>query len=354
MMNKNNSTDRDSGFTGFRRRVLFVAGTVVFVVLILALLWLAGNVFLLIFAGILLAVFLRSISDWISNHSFLSDGWALAVTVLGLLLLLGAGAWLIGSDVVTEAGQLRQQLPQSLERLKQNIEQYEWGRQLLGQTSRADELIPEKRELVAKATGVFSTTFGALAMLVVFLFLGLFLAATPELYVSGVIRLIPINKRARAHQVLRAAGSALRWWLLGKIAAMIVVGVLTALGLAWLGVEPALTLGLLAAVLTFIPNFGPILSALPAVLLALTDDPVKALYVIILYVAIQTVESYVLTPLVQQRTVSLPPALTISAQLFLGIFAGALGVIVATPLTAALLVSIRMLYIEDVLGDEEA
>jgi predicted PurR-regulated permease PerM len=354
MMNKTSSTDRDSGFTRFRRRVLLLVGTLVFVVLTLALLWLAGNVFLLIFAGILLAVFLRGISDWLSKRSSLSDGWALALTMLGLLLLFAAGAWLIGSDVVREAGQLRQQLPRSLERLEQNIEQYEWGKQLLGQTSRANELIPEKSEIAAKATGVFSTTFGALAMLVVFLFLGLFLAASPELYVTGVIRLIPINKRARARQVLSAAGSALRWWLLGKIAAMIVVGVLTALGLAWLGVQPALTLGLLAAVLTFIPNFGPILSAVPAVLLALTDGPVKALYVIILYIAIQTVESYLLTPLVQQRTVSLPPALTISAQLLLGILAGGMGVIVATPLTAALLVFIRMLYIEDVLGDEES
>ena len=338
---------------GFRRRVLLIAGTVITVVLILALLWLAGNVFLLIFAGILLAVFLRGISDWLSKHSFLSDGWALAVTVLGLLLLTGAGAWLIGSDVVTEAGQLRQQLPRSLERLEQNIEQYEWGKQLLGQTARADELIPDKTELAAKATGAFSTTFGALATLVVFLFLGLFLAVNPKLYVDGMIRLIPIGKRARARKVLSATGSTLRWWLLGKIAAMIVVGLLTTLGLAWLEVQPALTLGLLAAVLTFIPNFGPILSVIPAVLLAVTEDPMKALYVIILYVVIQTVESYLLTPLVQQRTVSLPPALTITAQVLLGILAGGLGIIVATPLTAALLVFVKMLYIEDILGDKQ-
>lgn len=352
-MNEKNSI-RDSGISGFRRRVLLIAGAVVLVVLMLAFLWLAGNVLLLIFAGILLAVFFRGMSDWLSKHSFLSESWALAVTLLGLLLLIGSGLWLIGSDVATEAGQLRQQLPRSLERLEQNIEKYEWGKQLIGQTSRADELLPEKTELAAKATGVFSTTLGALATFVVFLFLGLFLAANPELYVNGLIRLTPINKRARAREVLNSAGSALRWWLLGKIAAMIVVGLLTAVGLAWLGVQPALTLGLLAAVLTFIPNFGPILSVVPAVLLAVTESPTKALYVIILYVVIQTVESYLLTPLVQQRTVSLPPALTISAQVLLGILAGGLGVVVATPLTAALLVVVQMLYIEDILGDKQS
>jgi predicted PurR-regulated permease PerM len=234
------------------------------------------------------------------------------------------------------------------------FQQYEWGKQLIGQTSGTDELIPDKSELAAKATGVFSMTFGVLAMFVVFLFLGLFLAATPGLYVNGMIRLIPISKRARAREVLSATGSVLRWWLLGKVAEMIVVGVLTALGLSWLGVQPALTLGLLAAVLTFIPNFGPILSVIPAVLLAFTQDPIQALYVIILYVVIQTIESYLLTPLIHQRTVSLPPALTISAQVLLGILAGGLGVIVATPLTAALLLIVKMLYIEDILGDKQS
>jgi predicted PurR-regulated permease PerM len=130
-----------------------------------------------------------------------------------------------------------------------------------------------------------------------------------------------------------------------------VIGVLTALGLWLLGVELALTLGLLAALLTFIPNLGPVLALVPAVLLALMHSPTRALYVTLLYLAIQTVESYVLTPLVQRRTVSLSPALTITAQVALGVLLGGLGLVLATPLTILLLVLIQMLYIEDTLGD---
>lgn len=130
---------------------------------------------------------------------------------------------------------------------------------------------------------------------------------------------------------------------------MAIIGACTAVGLWALGVPLALTLALLAAALTFVPNFGPILAAVPAVLLGLLESPTKALYVVLLYVGVQTVESYVLTPLIQKRTVSAPPALTILAQVLLGVLVGGLGVVLATPLTAVALVLARELYVRDVL-----
>jgi predicted PurR-regulated permease PerM len=135
------------------------------------------------------------------------------------------------------------------------------------------------------------------------------------------------------------------------MASMIVVGLLTAVGLWALGMPLALTLGLLAALLTFIPNLGPTLAVVPAALLALLQSPTKSLYVILLYLVIQAVESYLLIPLVQRQAVSLPPALTITAQVLLGILVGGFGLVLATPLTAAVMVLVRMLYIEDALGD---
>jgi predicted PurR-regulated permease PerM len=135
---------------------------------------------------------------------------------------------------------------------------------------------------------------------------------------------------------------------------MVLVGVLTTVGLWWLDVPLALTFGLLAAALTFIPNFGPVLSVVPPALLALADDPTRALYVAVLYLAIQTIESYAVTPLIQRRTVSMPPALTIMSQIVLGVLVGAIGVAVATPLTAAAMTMVRMLYVEDLLEQEAA
>jgi predicted PurR-regulated permease PerM len=137
--------------------------------------------------------------------------------------------------------------------------------------------------------------------------------------------------------------------MLGKLAAMIAVGLLTWLGLLALDIPLSLTLALLAALLTFFPNFGPVLSAVPAVLLGLLEGPARAAYVVALYLGVQTVESYILTPLIQRQTLSLPPALTLVAQVVLGTLAGAIGVAVATPLTVVLIVLVTHLYVEDVL-----
>lgn len=135
---------------------------------------------------------------------------------------------------------------------------------------------------------------------------------------------------------------------------MVVVGAATALGLYLLGLPFALSLGLLAALLDFVPNFGPLISALPALLLALLQGPWQVLYVALLYVGINLLDGYLLTPLVQRRTVSLSPALLLFAQLLMGVLAGALGVLVATPLSAVTLLLVKRLYIEERLEENSS
>lgn len=335
----------------FASRTLIVVGMVATVVLVGLFLWAVIDVLLLTFAGILLAIFLRSLSQGVCLYTPLGEGWALAVVVLGLVALLGVGGWLLAPQVAEQGDRLIERLPRAVQQIKEQAEQYQWSRRLFAQAPAPEEMVPENADVLTGAIGVFSTTLGALANVVIILFVGLFLAIEPRLYTDGLLRLIPMGKRARAREVLHAVGGALQWWLVGKVVAMLVIGVLTALGLWLLGVELALTLGLLAALLTFIPNLGPVLALVPAVLLALMHSPTRALYVTLLYLAIQTVESYVLTPLVQRRTVSLSPALTITAQVALGVLLGGLGLVLATPLTILLLVLIQMLYIEDTLGD---
>lgn len=204
---------------------------------------------------------------------------------------------------------------------------------------------------VAGVTGAFSTTFSVVANFFIFLFIGLYLAADPRLYRNDLIRLIPMNGRGRAREVIDAVGDTLRWWLIGKLVSMAVVGVATVVGLWLLDIPLALTLGLLAALLTFIPNVGPILALLPAALLAFLISPIHAVYVILLYVGIQVVESYLFTPLLQKRTISLPPALTIFTQVIFGVIVGSLGFVMAAPLAAAIMVLVNTLYVEDALQD---
>jgi predicted PurR-regulated permease PerM len=204
----------------------------------------------------------------------------------------------------------------------------------------------------SRVTAFFSTTFGVLGNLVVLVFLTLYLAAAPRTYLSGLVRLVPPRHRPRAEQVLGAVGFHLRWWLIGRLVAMVAVGVITGAGLWAVGVPQFLVLGLVAAVLTAVPFIGPIVAAIPGVLLALMQGPTAALWALAVYALAQAVENYLLTPLVQQSTVELPPVLTILAIVLVGALFGVLGLIMATPLAVTLMVAVKMLYVEDVLGDQ--
>lgn len=180
-------------------------------------------------------------------------------------------------------------------------------------------------------------------------FLGLFLAADPGLYRRGLLRLIPLRARPRWETALIEAGHALERWLLGQLVAMVCVGVLTGLGLWALGIPLALSLGILAGALDFVPYIGPIAAALPAFLMGLTQSPNLALYVALLYVVVQQIKGNVIVPLAQRWAVSLPPALGIISVIVFGLIFGVPGLLFATPLMVVTLVLVRKLYIEGVL-----
>jgi predicted PurR-regulated permease PerM len=142
--------------------------------------------------------------------------------------------------------------------------------------------------------------------------------------------------------------------MLGRLFSMTVLGIITAVGLWLLGVPLAVALGFLAGIMIFVPYIGSIASAVPAVIIAASTDLMLAVYVIALYLGVHLVEGYILVPLVQRRAVHLPPALTLSAQVILGVLAGFIGLVFATPLLAAGLVMVRMIHIEDILGDRRS
>ena len=312
----------------------------------------AVDVLLLAFAGVLFAILLRGLSDFLSTHTGMGEKWSLAATVLLLMVLVTVGAWLLIPSIAEQTDELRQTLPKSVELLEGQVKRYEWGRWMLEKAPEPAELIPRRLDLFRRITGVVSGTLGAIGIVVVIFFTGLFFAVQPRLYTEGIVKLVMIRKRDRAREVIGQIGAELQWWLIAKLTAMVFVGGLTWLGLWLLGIGMPLTLAVLAALLTFIPNLGPIIAAVPAVLIALLDGPATAVWVVVLYIAIQTIESYLLTPLLQQQAVSLPPALTITTQLVMAVFVGGIGLALATPLTVVALVLVRSLYVQDTLGDE--
>ncbi|AKT37664.1 AI-2E family transporter [Chondromyces crocatus] len=324
------------------------------IVAVIALaLWVLGalsSIFLLVFASALLAVFLTTLRGWISRHTPLSETISLALVLLLLAGILGLGSWLLASTIAAQVEELAERLPKATARLGEYLERYTWGRELLANTP--DWNLLRSRRVLEGATQVVSTTIGAATSFLVFLVLGIFFAFEPELYRRGLLRLFPLRRRARAAEVFDELGHVLGRWLLGKLVGMTAVGVALWVGLMLLGNPLALTLALLAGVMNFVPYIGPLLSMIPAVLLALLEGPSHAGYVVVLYLVVQNLEGYVLTPLIEKKTVSLPPALTLSGQLVMGLLFGGLGVVLATPFSAVLVTLTRRVYVQDLLGDE--
>lgn len=334
----------------FARRVCVTVAIVGFAAMLLALLWAATEVLLLLFAAILVACFLRGLANFLSERTRMTAGWSLGIVVTLLLAATTATVWLLAPHVAAQTDDLSRGLTQSIQQLRTQLAQYEWGRRILAEVPGVAEWA-QRGNLFARVTGVFSSTLGILANIVLVAFIGLYLAAAPGVYMRGLVRLFPKQRRDRMTEALEAVGTTLRRWLVGRAILMVSNGVLTGLGLWFLGIPLAITLGTLAGLLNFVPNIGPIIAGVPAVLIAWTLGPIPALYVLLLYIFLQSVDGYILTPLIQQRTVSLAPALTITAQLLFGVLAGTMGLLLATPLTAAAIVLIRKLYLEDVLGE---
>lgn len=339
----------------FTEKILTAVGIILAVLLVILLVYFAFDIFLLGFAAILLAVFLRGLADLVNDYLHISEGKAVLVVSLILLIILGGSIALLAPSVAEQFRHLREELPATAENVSRYISNYGWGRAIIEQMPSADEIESKinAMSLLSSVGGFFSTTAGMIAKFFIAILLAIYLAAEPKIYINGLSKLFPIDSRPRFFQIISEIGETLRWWLIGKSGSMLVIGILTWIGLSILGVPLALTLGLIAGLLSFIPNFGPILSAIPALLFAFIESPITAVYVAGLYIGVQLVESNLVTPWIERQTVELPPALTIIFQLILGVLTGGLGLVLATPILAVVMVLVQMLYVEDVLGDKD-
>lgn len=331
------------GERDFARRVVVAVAIAAGGGLLLTSVLLAKEVLLLTFASLLLAVVLRGLSDWLASRSWLSPGLAYAVVVLAFLALGGVSIWRMAPTVLEQLEELQERLPEVVVQMRQALSESALGRLVLRQLGRIRGVPGDALEQVVDLATV---SVNGLVYLVFFLFTGLYLGAAPGLYVEGLLRLVPVPRRARAREVLHSLGHTLHRFLLGRLVSMFAVGLMTGLMLWLMGVPLMGLLGLVAGLLTFIPYTGPIAAGIPIGLVALVEGPAHALLVIALYTMIQSVEGFIITPLVQQRAVFLAPALTLLAQLVLGLLVGPLGVVLSVPLAAVVLVLVRELYVE--------
>lgn len=336
------------------QQALVYVGIAVAVVVILVLLWYAIDVVLLAFIGVLVAILLRAPADWLSRRFGVSEGWALAAVGVIMLALVVGGGTLFGRGVAVEALALVDRIPEIIETFKRELAQTEVGARVLVLAESSGMLSGGDGQFIGRGLGLIGSTFGAVANVLIVLFFAVFMAAQPQPYIQGLLFLVPRKRRKRAREVIYEIGSVLRRWLIGQSILAVCVALLTGAGLLLLGAPFAVALAILAGLMEFVPYIGPFVAAVPAVLVGFAEGPQLALYIALLFLGVQMTESYILAPLIQHRAVHLAPAAILFAQVLMGAVVGALGVAVATPLAAAVMVAVGMLYVEDALGDPSA
>lgn len=350
--------------TAFDPRQLLVP--LVFVLLAAAayLTWRLRVELIVLFGAGLFGIALFKLARWLTRRSGLPYGVSVTIWfVAGVSLAVGFAVF-AGRQLSDQYGQLAQEIPAALVNLEERLE----GIPILGSLSRQiedvrerlttdgrsdpDQSDSEQEEADAEHMRIIQVTTRALSLFVIWAMVSFYLAWGARGYLRAFLLLFPSEHRDTGRDLANALGTALPWWLVGRLASMVVISFLTTAGLLLLGVPLALVLGVIAGLFSFVPILGPIASVVPAGLVALQSTPDKVLLVLALYGVIQFLESNFVTPNIQQRVASVPPVLLISGQVVLGVLAGIPGVMFSTPLVLALLITVQVVYVRRVLGED--
>ena len=384
-----------------------VIGLAIFAVIcvgaLTGILVLATEIILILFLGILFGVFLTRLSRLLSQYTSLAYYWSLAATMTSLVLLFFGFLALFGTQLHSRISQAREHFDEGVQQLQEWTQRFPAAESVLlstpflrevlndsainasGEQQSTQEVTSEKDDATSKQksekssiekssqarvmeqsalrstakegamaiAGIFRSTLGLLVNSLLIFFVGLFLAIGPEQYRDGCVKLFPVDHRERTSEIMNLMGDTLWHWLIGRFATMLITGAGAGLLLAVLGIPMAFTLGIITALLTFIPNIGPAVALILAILFALPQGGTTVLYVVVGYVALQLVESYVITPMIQRKQAALPPALLIAMQALMGVLLGFLGTAVAAPILAVSKVAVEEAYIKDVLEKNE-
>jgi predicted PurR-regulated permease PerM len=332
-------------------RVLALPLTVLAIAVGLALVLYTAPSLLLLFAGILFATLLDACTRGLGHILPVARAWRFALVTLGLASL---AVLAIGWGIVRFPAQV-QMLMQVMDTQLGVLEGHlaAFGIDLFGPGGRQDlsNFIADPGRLFGHVQYAVSGAYAVGINTIVIVCLGLFFAGAPSAYREGVLILVPIAARARVREVMDEMGQVLRSWLLGQLVRSAIVAVVLAVTLHLLGLPGAPLLGLQAGVANFIPYLGPLIAALPIALVAMPLGLSTLAWVLVIYFAIQTIEGFVIAPLIQKGSVNVAPAWTLFAIVIFGALFGALGVALAAPLLAVGRIAVLRFYVEDWLKD---
>jgi len=326
----------------FERRIFRATAIVLVTIAAAYVLWMLIDVLLLLFACSLVSLILLTLTSALRRRTHLPFAPALVLSVLGLLALIGGAFAFFGTAMQGEYAELARRLPIAWEEVQARLRSSPAGAALL---ERAQGLAPSGQALVNGATVAFAAVGGALSGLALVLVGGIYLAAQPALYAGGLLRMVPSASRTQMAETLDAVTVSLRNWLKGQALGMLFVGLATGAGLWLVGVPAAGAIGVVAGLAEFVPYLGILVAGLPALVLGFGQGTDTGLWTIAVLIAVQQIQGNLVMPLLQNRMVDLPPAITIFGIIAAGILFGVTGVLLATPLTIVVLVVVRRLYL---------
>ncbi len=326
------------------RRVFRATAVVILTVGAAYVLWMLVNLLLLLFACTLVSLILLTVTHALRSRTRLPFGLALSLTVLFFVAVVGGAFVFFGATIQAEFGELAERLPAAWGNLQARIQTSPVGAAIL---ERAESLAPSGQVVVEAATSALAALGGAFSFLLIVLVGGVYLAAQPTLYATGMLRLIPTSARAQSAETLDAIAVSLKNWLKGQAIGMLFVGIATGIGLWAIGVPAAWAIALVAGLAEFVPYLGVLVAGVPAVVLGFGQGTGTGLWTLAVLFFVQQVQGSLVMPLVQNKMVDLPPAITIFGIIAAGILFGIAGVLLATPLTIVALVAVRRLYLHE-------
>jgi predicted PurR-regulated permease PerM len=343
-----------------RTRMVYVGIGLIFALLVASyLVYQIAVVVLVLLLTMLFSVIISAPVDYLERRG-MSRGLGTLVVFGGLLLGIGIAGIAIAPTIADQASQLWQTFPELLENA-QDLAGRLQSALGLGTSFGLDSLnvIDSARNFFTGGTLTTVANLGAgvasvLSYVVVIVIATIYSVAQPVPLIDGFVALFPAGRRQEVREILADMYGTVQRWFVGQLASMVIIGVLSTVALYLIGVPFALLLGIFSGLISFIPFVGPLISVIPPVLLALIGTPIDALWVVLAYAVIQTIESYLIQPLIMSRAVSLHPAVVMFALLIMGTLFGFVGVLLAVPLAAALTVLLRELWIErmDTLGTD--
>jgi predicted PurR-regulated permease PerM len=325
------------------------------ILIALYILWRIKQVLLLAFAAVVFATAINQLVRLLQKKFNLKLQTAIAIAVTGVLTFIIGFIALVIPPFIDQFQQLITLIPTGLEKLSNwsewlsNILPNNLIKEVKGLETLTQNLQSFIDQFISNFFDLFSSTLGIFLNSLLVIVVTIMLLSNPTPYKQMFLLMFPAFYRQRVQTILKKCERNLGGWAIGIIFNMTVIAIMSGIGLLLLGVRLPLANSLLAGMLTFIPNLGPVLSVVPPAAMALLDAPWKALAVVLLYIFIQQIESNILTPIVMQKQVSLLPAVTLLSQVAFAVFFGILGLFLALPITVVAQVWIKEVLVKDIL-----